>query len=420
MKTFHILFTGLLLFSITSCAKKSIPSVVTTAQSVDGQLVFCGREENSDRFDVYLVDLVQRNWRNLTEKYISQIDNSFGHSIGCDEDMHPYRVTGLEWSPRGDLIIIDVGGPYLSIPYILQVSEEGDVLKIVRQWPAQWSDANIFLYPKQYSWSPGGTKVAFVGMTASDGYSNLFVGDVSEWENSTSDTSVVQMTHEYRDFPGVIYTPSWSPNGEKVVVSLNGHASGVVIVSADSKQSIFISNDTSELIKSVKQPSPWNDFPGWKPSWFPDSKSIVFVGASTQGDRSTLFTVDQDGNNLKIIIPIGVSNPVVSPNGQSIAYIENAGRMELSTVGRIVRVDPEGLNRQVIATIQTKKVKGILDNYYIRDLSWSPDGKWLVFTSNFSGKFQLYLISADGSVFEQIMEFPGDAVFPQWRPFINQ
>jgi Tol biopolymer transport system component len=75
------------------------------------------------------------------------------------------------------------------------------------------------------------------------------------------------------------------------------------------------------------------------------------------------------------------------------------------------------MSRQVLATIKTEGIKSILANYYIRDLSWSPDGKWLVFTSNHSGRFQLYMVSVDGKDFRQVIDFPGDAVYPQWRPY---
>jgi hypothetical protein len=347
VKVFYLGILGLLMLSLITCTKKPEPLVATTPLPINGQLALCGREENAERFDIYLVDLETRQWRNLTEKYVFQIDDAFGHSIGCDDNMHPYRVTGLAWSPGGDLIMVDAGGPYLSVPYIMDVSQKGDVDEIVQQWPGRWTGSQIFLYPHAFSWSADGDSVAFVGMTASDGYSNLFVGDVTDWEDSNPDTPVVQMTYEYRDFPGVIYAPSWSSDGKKVAVSFNGHASGIAILSSDGAQADYVTDDTSDMISHVENPSPWDDYPAWKPSWFPDGSSIVFVGARTPDDRTTLFKVDENGQNLTVLVPKGVRNPVVSPDGQFIAYIEYAAIHELRTIGSIVRVGKDGTNRQV-------------------------------------------------------------------------
>ena len=292
-----VMFLGL----AVGCQTAPAETEVRSSSPINGQIAFCGRKENDERFDIYLVDLTTREWLNLTEEYVLRIiDNSFGNSIGCDDDMRPYRVGGVEWSPGGDLLIVDAGGPYLAIPYILNISENGNILGIVQQWPRPWPNLNIFEHPMQFSWSSNGEKVAFVGLNGSDGYSNLFIGDVSDWMNSNSNTAMVQVTKEYRDFPGVIFAPSWSPVGESVAVSLNGPASGIAIFSADGTQSVYVTNDTSEQLSFVDNPSPWVDFPSAKPSWFPDGESVIFVAASKPNDRTSLFKVEKDGRNLTL------------------------------------------------------------------------------------------------------------------------
>ena len=419
-----IYLVSLLILVLSGC--KNVPdsdrlSEITNAD----QLVFCGRLDGDERTDIFLLGLANREWANLTEEYVSNVDAAFGHSIGCDDDMRPYRVTGVAWSPDGDLLIVNAGGPYFELPYIMGISDDGEVRTIVRQWPGEWSGSQIYDHPEHYSWSPKGDKVAFVAMNEwGGGYFNLFIGDVSEWETSNPDTPIVQMTEEYRDFPGIVYAPSWSHDGEKIAVSLSGFASGIIILSSDGSQSIYVSDDTSEQLSHVEFVfwpfgDYWADFPSIKPSWSPDGSEIIFLAATTPKDRTALFKVDENGQNLTLLIPEGVHNPVFSPVGQHIAYIEYAGRLNPKTVGRIILVDADGQNRQVLAKIRTEGVKSIFTRYDVRDLSWSPDGKWLVFTSNVSGKFQLYLVSADGSTFEQIMDFPGDAVYPQWRPGRN-
>ena len=408
----HSFLNLFLLFVLTSCQNGPTPSATATTIPAHGQIVFCGREKGSERFDLYLENFATHAWRNLTGQYISKIDDAFGNSIGCDNNMYPYKKTGVAWSPSGDLLIVDAGGPYLTMPYMINISKDGDVLKIVQQWPRPFPYLNIFETPEEFSWSPNGDKVAFKATNGADGYVNLFVGDVSNWMNSSSETPMIQMTKEYRDWPGVIYSPSWSPDGKSIAVALNNYASGVAILSANGSQSVYVTDATSKQLSRVDNPAwPWIEV---KPSWFPDSQSVIFLAATTPNDRTALFRVDKDGQNLKLLIPQGVTYPVVSPDSKYIAYIEYAAIYELGTVGKIIRVGADGKNRQVLATINVSK-EAKLDTY-IRDLSWSPDGSWLIFTSNMTQKFQLYCVPVDGSTFEQVIDFPGDAVFPQWRP----
>lgn len=185
---------------------------------------------------------------------------------------------------------------------------------------------------------------------------------------------------------------------------------------ADGSQTISVSDATSDLIIRLNKSAYYLEFPASKPSWFPDGNSLVFVASTKPNERSALFRVDRDGQYLRVLVPEGVRNAVVAPDGQHIAYIENAPWYEFRTIARIILVDQDGRKRQVLATIKGVKDPSILDRNYVRDLSWSPDGNWLIFTSNYSDKFQLYIVSVNGGGFRRLFDFPGDAVFPQWRP----
>lgn len=380
--------------------------------SSSGHIAFCGKTANSDRFDIYLLDLTTHSIKNLTKEFIYNIDNSFGHSIGCSDDMTPYRISGLEWAPSGDLLIVNASEPFLTIPYVMEISLDGKVISITRQRSMSPNEANILEWPNEYSWSPSEDVVAFVGVNKPDGFQNLFIGDLSNWKNSADAGKILQITNIEQDWPGIIYSPSWSPDGQKIAVSINRHSSGVAILSKDGESSVFVTNGNYPQLSSVSNPTdPWINV---KPSWFPDSKSLVFIGAISKDSRTALFSINNDGTELRLLIPNGVSNPVVSPSGDSIAYIEYSSH-EINTIGRIVIVDTDGNHKKIIATIKPDNFFA-LKKYYIRDLSWSPDGKYLVFTSNKSGQFQLYLVSVNDSQLFQITNFDGNAVNPKWRP----
>lgn len=403
----------LLVSSLTACIDLSKTSGIQTPVSLSGQFAFCGREANSERFDVYLADLNTGEIKNLTKKHIFQVDDAFGHSIGCDDNIDPYRRTGLTWSPTGDLLIVDAGGPYFEIPYIISLGDDNDVDKIVQQWPRPWPDLHIFENPQEFAWSPKGDKIAFSGMTASDGYRNLYIGDVTDWQNSSPNTSVLQLTEEYRDWPGVIYSPSWSPDGEFIAVSLNGYASGVAILATDGSKSVYITNDTTARLSHVETPFSWVYA---APAWFPDGETLIFIAALEPNDRTALFKTDKNGQNLELLISEGVSSPVVSPDGNNIAYIEYIKRYGTGNIGQIILIDKDGENKRVLADVKVGKGNSILEKYYIQDLSWSIGGKWLSFTSNINGSFQIYILAVDGTIFMPAIEFSGDAMYPIWRP----
>ena len=110
---------------------------------------------------------------------------------------------------------------------------------------------------------------------------------------------------------------------------------------------------------------------------------------------------------------------MVSPDGQTIAYIQYDPGRKQGEIGKIILVDADGSKPRALATIRNFGLGRVFGEYHIRDLTWSPDGKWLAFTSDYTGGFQIYLISADGSEFKRAVDFPGEAVYPQWRPGLS-
>ena len=48
--------------------------------------------------------------------------------------------------------------------------------------------------------------------------------------------------------------------------------------------------------------------------------------------------------------------------------------------------------------------------------AWSPDGRWLVFTSTRRGKPELFIMGADGSLPRPVGALPGRSFTPDWMP----
>jgi dipeptidyl aminopeptidase/acylaminoacyl peptidase len=145
-----------------------------------------------------------------------------------------------------------------------------------------------------------------------------------------------------------------------------------------------------------------------EPHWSPDGKWVAFVGAD--GSQDGLWTVHGDGSELAFIAPIVSSNAPLpelgqsltwSPDSKQVAYVNSVPGPETADATGDPMVftrylyhatATEGLthyndNRRLhldVVDIGTKQVRHLTSG--VRDehsLDWSPDGKSIVFISNY-------------------------------------
>ena len=138
-------------------------------------------------------------------------------------------------------------------------------------------------------------------------------------------------------------------------------------------------------------------------SWSPDSSQVVFslrVQKDTTHYRN-LFIINIDGSDLKRLTttPGWDSYPVWSPTGNLIAYITN------NTSLNIVNAE-NGESRCLSDSLQ-----------YYQDISWSPDGKEIVFVAP-NPAHVLYKISINNGELTMILHGPPSDTWdqPQWSP----
>ena len=183
--------------------------------------------------------------------------------------------------PRGDLNIMNVDG---SSPRLL----------VMGDWP---------IYP---AWSPDGSMIAFMsdqdtlGAPVSRfGFWDIFVVRVG-------DGVVTRLTTDQAEDG----TPSWSPDGGRVVFSSDRTGNWDLFV---------MDSDGSNLTQLTSDPG--NDE---QPSWSPDGTKILF--RSDRDGNSNVYVMDADGSN---VIPLTTqggrdSEPVWSPGGTHIAFVSQA------------------------------------------------------------------------------------------------
>ena len=114
--------------------------------------------------------------------------------------------------------------------------------------------------------------------------------------------------------------------------------------------------------------------------WSPDAKKIAFNGILEESDGLTIYAMDSDGRNLRMVakIPTSAFGPCWSSDGTSIAFV-----MEMLPKTNIFQVDLDGGNFQRL-TAGPK-----LDERP----AFSPDGSKLAFQSNRDGNFEIYVMN---------------------------
>jgi TolB protein len=157
-------------------------------------------------------------------------------------------------------------------------------------------------------------------------------------------------------------------------------------------------------LQSEKQVNGTSQYDSYDPAWSPDGQHIAF----TADISSKLFVINADGTNPIMLIPSNtdshVSCPAWSPDSKRLAFHYGAlggyGTVLMSvedrkTVGIDTGPDTGGNgNRGLVTTCPI----------------WSPDGKYVVFSSNranrvrntcadceFGGNYDIYAVPADGS-----------------------
>ncbi len=128
--------------------------------------------------------------------------------------------------------------------------------------------------------------------------------------------------------------------------------------------------------------------PIMSPAWSPDSRRLAYV--SFEGNKSSVFVQTlRTGNRQRVSNRPGINGaPAFSPDGRKLVL----------TLGGI-----DGNLDIHILDISTRKTTRLTTHRAIdTEGSWSPDGRFIYFTSDRSGGPQIYRVSASGGTPERI------------------
>jgi len=128
--------------------------------------------------------------------------------------------------------------------------------------------------------------------------------------------------------------------------------------------------------------------PIMSPAWSPDSRQLAYV--SFEGSRSSIFVQTlRSGNRFQVSNKPGINGaPSFSPDGRKLVI----------TLGGV-----EGNPDIYVLDITSRQTKRLTTHRAIdTEGTWSPDGRYIYFTSDRAGGPQVYRISANGGTPERV------------------
>lgn len=231
-------------------------------------------------------------------------------------------------------------------------------------------------------------------------------------------------------------TPDLSPGGAYIVFisdrdgsrdiyRMNRDGSNVIRLTSTAAEDAYpyYSSDGSKIIYSSKPDGNWEicvmnsdgsdqrrlTYSSIHEEWAhisPDLHRIVY-GAGNFPDSGDIYTMNIDGSDQKLLLDTAnlLGLPKWSRTGEEIAFNNNTF---LSGVfrGDVSIMHADGTN--------IRRLTDNNDTCVNEDPYWSPDNQRIVFQSNQSGNYQIYVINSDGSNRIRLTNHNGNDYWPCW------
>jgi Tol biopolymer transport system component len=250
------------------------------------------------------------------------------------------------------------------------------------------------------SWSPDGKRLVFAARSQDSGALCRSEGPCNdELEVVNADGSGLRRLTRNAAVEG---QAAWSPDGRKIafISRRDGGAAEIYVMNADG-------TDQRRLTRTRGGEG--------EPAWSPDGTKIAFTRAG--GGKLPVIGIPQDAGKLRDVYVMNADgtdprqltatatavewDPLWSPDGHQIAYLKNS-YLDYGLISRIYVMNADGSGGHMLSNVQTADVAP----------SWSPDGRKLVFT----GPRGLYIAAADGSSVHRLAKSVFHDVAPVWSP----
>lgn len=233
------------------------------------------------------------------------------------------------------------------------------------------SDRSINLFPK---WSPDGKEIIFT--TYRYGNPDLYAMAVPGGERRA--VSKLQ---------GLNTAGSFSPDGQSIALTLSrGNVPNIYIIKKDGsiiRQLTFLRGIATS------------------PCFAPNGKEIVYISDIPGWPQVYIINLDT-GRSRRIITRGFCDSPVWSPRGDRIIFT-----MRVRDYGYELFV--YDLNTSEVSRLTYGKARQ-------ESPSFSPDGRFITYSSTINSKSEIYVMAVDGSGVRKLTDLPGSSTTPSWSP----